>query len=151
MKTTESRERTRRSYTAEERAKALQDAASMGVCAVARKHGIPQTTISGWQRAAKANGAAATSARVPSKGEEPIATPAPVRKPAQRYTPSEKARALEVAAARGVSVAARELGISRFAIYQWRRAVAKAAKGEGPSPTSGPAPADTDAPRDLTL
>lgn len=164
MKTTESRERTRRSYTAEERAKALQDAASMGVCAVARKHGIPQTTISGWQRAAKANGAAATSARVPSKSEErdaaeaaegvapsPIATPAPVRKPAQRYTPSEKARALEVAAARGVSVAARELGISRFAIYQWRRAVAKAAKGEGPSPTSGPSPSEIEAQRDREI
>jgi len=137
----------------------------MGVCAAARKHGIPQTTVSGWRRAAKANGVAEAHAGAPSNGEAPAAaevaepdaasltgTAATARKPpARRYTPSEKARALELAASRGVSVAARELGISRFAIYQWRRAVAKAAKGEGPSPTSGPSPSEIEAQRDREI
>jgi len=152
----------RRSYTAEQRAEVLGDAASMGVCAAARKHGIPQPTISGWRRAARSNGAAAAPARAPSKDDErevaeavapsEVGTAVPDRKrPARRYTPSEKARALEVASARGVSVASRELGISRFAIYQWRRAVAKAARGEGPSPTSGPSPSEIEAQRDREI
>ncbi|RZO59050.1 MAG: hypothetical protein EVA89_17205 [Sandaracinaceae bacterium] len=54
METTGISEPARRSYTAEEWAEVLQDAASMGVCAAARKHGVPQPTISGWRRAAEA-------------------------------------------------------------------------------------------------
>lgn len=67
---------------------------------------------------------------------------------AKSYTPSEKARALELAAEQGVSEASKRLGISRFSLYAWRRELSKAAKGEGPSPTSGESPAEIEAQRD---
>jgi putative transposase len=70
---------------------------------------------------------------------------------ARRYTPSEKARAVEHAAAHGVSEASEKLGISRFSIYGWMRQVDKAAKGQGPSPTSGPAPLEIEAQRDREI
>jgi putative transposase len=73
------------------------------------------------------------------------------RHTARRYTPSEKARILEFAAERGISAAAHEFGASRFAIYDWRRKVERAAAGEGPSPTSGPAPAEVEAQRDREI
>jgi putative transposase len=47
-----------------------------------------------------------------------------------------------------VTAAGKELGISRFAIYDWQRKVEKAAAGEGPSPTSGEAPKDIEQRRD---
>ena len=49
--------------------------------------------------------------------------------PARRYTPSQRAEALEYAAKHGVSAAQRELGISRFSVYQWRRKAERAAQG----------------------
>jgi transposase InsO family protein len=70
---------------------------------------------------------------------------------ARRYTPSQKAEALEEAAKSGVAAAANKLNISRFSIYQWRKQVAKAAAGNGPSPTSGPAPAEVEAQRDREI
>jgi putative transposase len=70
---------------------------------------------------------------------------------ARRYTPSEKAQAVEHAAAHGVSEASEKLGISRFSIYGWMRQVDKAAQGEGPSPTSGPAPLEIEAQRDREI
>jgi putative transposase len=66
----------------------------------------------------------------------------------RRYTPSEKAQTLEHAAAHGVSAASKKFGVSRFAIYAWQDKLAKAAKGEGASPTSGPAPSEIEAQRD---
>src|SRR6185436_13862116 len=42
-------------------------------------------------------------------------------------------------------------GVSRFSIYGWHRQVEKAAAGEVPSPTSGPAPADIEAQRDREI
>jgi transposase InsO family protein len=41
--------------------------------------------------------------------------------------------------------------VSRFSIYDWQRKLTKAAKGEGPSPTSGPSPADVEAQRDREI
>ena len=67
------------------------------------------------------------------------------------YTPSEKARALELTAEQGVTEASKRLGISRFSLYAWRRALGQAAKGEGPSPTSGEAPAEIEAQRDREI
>jgi transposase-like protein len=67
---------------------------------------------------------------------------------AKLYSPSQKAQVLEHAAAHGVTAAAEKFDISRFSIYDWQRKLEKAAKGEGPSPTSGPAPADIEAQRD---
>jgi transposase InsO family protein len=82
---------------------------------------------------------------------EPAAKPLARKQPAQRYTPSQKAQALELAATAGVSAAARELNVSRFALHQWQRELDKAAKGEGPSPTSGPAPSDIESQRDREI
>jgi putative transposase len=168
----------RRRYTAKEREAILADAESLGVCEAARRHGVPQPTISGWRRntaasesgggesraeettlgsgtsrpsKASATGSNAGAAASTPASETAVSAPKTSRRLARRYTPSEKARALELAASRGVSVAARELGISRFALHQWRREVAKAAKGEGPSPTSGPSPSEIEAQRDREI
>jgi transposase InsO family protein len=70
---------------------------------------------------------------------------------AKVYTPSQKAEAVEYAAAYGVTAASAKFEISRFSIYDWRNKVAKAAKGEGPSPTSGPAPKEIEATRDREI
>lgn len=55
---------------------------------------------------------------------------------------------LEYAATKGVSAASKKFGASRFSIYEWKRKLGKAAKGEGPSPTSGPSPREIEAKRD---
>ena len=70
---------------------------------------------------------------------------------AKIYTPSQKATILEDAAKGGITAAAKKHGVSRFAIYAWDRKVAKAAKGEGPSPTAGPAPKELEAQRDKEI
>jgi len=70
---------------------------------------------------------------------------------ARLYTPSEKAVVLEDAAKDGVTAASKKHGISRFSIYDWQRRLTKAAAGEGPSPTSGPAPKDIEQQRDAEL
>lgn len=70
---------------------------------------------------------------------------------AKLYTPSQKAVVLEAAAKDGVTAAAKEHGISRFSIYDWQRRLTKAAAGEGPSPTSGPAPKDIEQQRDAEI
>jgi putative transposase len=72
-------------------------------------------------------------------------------RPAKRYTPSQRAQILEEAVKEGPSVASKKYGCSRFAIYAWSKQVARAAKGEGPSPTSGPAPSEIEAQRDLEI
>lgn len=64
------------------------------------------------------------------------------------YTPSEKAQALELASKEGATAASKQLGISRFSIYDWQRKVRRAAEGKGDSPTSGSDPADVEAKRD---
>ncbi len=70
---------------------------------------------------------------------------------AKVYTPSQKAVILEDAAKLGITAAAEKHGVSRFAIYAWDRKVAKAAKGEGPSPTAGPAPKELEAQRNKEI
>jgi len=81
-------------------------------------------------------------------------TPLPdnsVKRVARSYTPSEKAQALEHAAAHGVSAASDKFEISRFSIYDWQRKLKKAAAGEGPSPTSGPSPQTIEEQRDQEI
>jgi len=51
----------------------------------------------------------------------------------------------------GVTAAAEKSGASRFSIYQWQRKVKRAAKGEGPSPTSGPSTSEIEAKRDAEI
>jgi len=146
----------RRQYTKKERAKAVAEAEKIGVCAAARKHGIPQSCVSRWRSEARRGAVAAKSKR--SRGARAVAadTPSPSPSPspkraravARRYTPSEKAEAVEYAAEHGVTAASAKFGISRFSIYGWQRKVRLAAKGEGVSPTSGPAPSEVEAKRD---
>ena len=70
---------------------------------------------------------------------------------AKVYTPTQIAQALERVAAIGVRPAAKELGISRNALRDWERKAAKAAKGEGPAPTSGPDPKTVEERRDAAI
>jgi len=157
--------RPRRQYGEQERDKILTDARRLGVCEAARKHGVPQPTISGWRRKAghgdKSNGVSHREASGPPQASSRAADSTRVEtqrstarnstRPARRYTPSEKARALEYAAEHGMSQASKYLGISRFALYDWKDKVAKAAEGEGQSPTSGPAPSELEAQRDREI
>jgi transposase InsO family protein len=97
------------------------------------------------------------------KREVPAATAAPAPAPsepsrrtlksrvAKLYTPSQKAVILEDAKKDGITAAAKKHGVSRFAIYAWDRKVAKAATGDGPSPTTGPAPKEIEAQRDQEI
>ncbi len=209
----------RRRYTIAKVEEILAAVAEVGVAEAARRHGVPQTTVSNWLHrdaakvATKRGGAAAVkstrktmqrgpTAQVPRRTAEQEATAAPqvaaprtttkqqgkaatvasagtpptspaappaeappptteasAAAPARRsrkrvarsYTPSQKAQVLEHAAAHGVSAAAAKFGASRFAIYDWQRKLAKAAAGEGPAPTSGPAPQEIEAQRDQEI
>jgi transposase InsO family protein len=173
--------RKRRKYTDRKRGAILRDAERLGVVEAASRHGVPQTTISNWRNrdargeASTGRGAStvveapARKRRATGKVErtsrtrtepapsitkvEPAAAARATVSPrvARSYTPSEKARALEHAAAHGVSAASEHFGISRFSLYEWRRKLAKAAAGEGPSPTSGPAPAEIETQRDREI
>jgi transposase InsO family protein len=92
----------------------------------------------------------------PSAASEPKPSAAPTRRTlktrvAKLYTPSQKALILEDAEKDGVTAASEKHGVSRFSIYGWQRRVAKAAQGEGPSPTTGPAPAEIEAQRDKEI
>jgi len=88
--------------------------------------------------------------QVPSH-QEPTRRSKTARRVARRYTPSQRAAALEQASREGVSEAARKLGISRWALNDWRRKAERAAKGEGESPTSGPDPAAVEQKRDQEI
>lgn len=148
--------RKRRQYTAEERDQILAAAEQVGVCEAARRHRVPQSTLSNWRRPRGSASDAPTIAVSKSKptppraGSQPMATTqkSTARQVARSYTPSEKARILEYAAAHGATKAKAEFGVSRYSIYDWQRRLAKAAKGEGSSPTSGPAPKEIEAQRD---
>lgn len=145
--------RKRRRYTAEDRARVLATVKEVGVVEAGRQHGVPQTTVSTWlgRGAAKIATEPAASAKPIGAPSAKSGTPAPRARTARRYTPSEKAEVLEHAAAQGVSAASGKFGASRFAIYEWQRKLAKAAKGEGPSPTSGPAPSEIEEQRDREI
>jgi transposase-like protein len=102
------------------------------------------------------------TAAAPNRGEPAAAASesAPVVAPIRRtltprvaklYTPSQKALVLEDAAKDGITAAAKKHEVSRFAIYAWQRKVAKAAEGQGPSPTSGPSPCESAEQRDKEI
>ena len=212
--------RKRRRYTAAERVEILKAVDKVGVVEGARRHGVPQTTVSNWlhrdaakvtkETAAleiaeregaatvgrrKGRGATTTAARetavlqataasrAATSVSKAVAAPTPKavaskvarkaavteatvaegasaatalrgrarKRVARSYTPSQKAEALEHAAAHGVSAASDKFGISRFSLYDWQRKLAKAAVGEGPSPTSGPEPKTIEEQRDREI
>ena len=182
--TTEPRER--RQYTQKERDEILASAEEVGVVEAARRHDVPQTTLSNWRNRDSAKLAQPGKA-LPEKAEATIASkasakptgttpkanesnasppPPPITAPkpsatapnvssskrvARSYTPSEKAEILEHAAAHGVLAASTKFNASRFSIYEWKRKVEKAAKGEGPSPTSGPSSGEIEKQRDREI
>jgi transposase InsO family protein len=156
-----------RHYSAAEREAVVATAAQVGVSEAARRHSVPVSTLSLWKRqssvaAVPVPDAASPRQQSPQDGEadakgtaEPSGTAAPTSPPrgkvARSYTPSQKAEALEHAAAHGVTAAAKLLEISRFSIYDWQRKQKRAAAGKGPSPTSGPAPQEVEAQRDKEI
>ncbi|MBW2735771.1 MAG: transposase [Deltaproteobacteria bacterium] len=142
-----SRKRERRQYSEDEKTRAVADVPELGLCAAARKHGIPNSTLHKWV-GAKGGGGAAEPRAPESPGHE--GSPR-AGGPAVRYTPSQKAEYLEYAAKHGVTKAWKKHGVSRFTLYDWRRKVRLAAEGKGPSPTSGPAPQDIEALRDKEI
>ena len=164
----------RRSYTPEEREAVLADVRTSGVSTASKKHKVPKSCVSRWAVAAgatravgaqpsavaKASREGAPSPKAPAGADDKASTaptPIPTAKPttgsrvAKVYTPSQKAVVLEDAAKEGVTAAAEKHGISRFSIYDWQRRLTKAAAGEGPSPTSGPAPKDIEQQRDAEI
>lgn len=53
----------RQSYTKEQREGVLADVRTIGVSATARKHGVPQTSVSGWLRARSREGLTVAAGR----------------------------------------------------------------------------------------
>ena len=164
----------RRSYTTEQREAVLADVRTLGVIASSKKHQVPQSCVSRWASMAGVRRAVSekpptVATTVPSERPSPSApaqvvaapsaasTPIPTAKRTLRsrvarvYTPSQKAVVLEDAAKDGVTAAAKKHGMSRFSIYDWQRRLTKAAAGQGPSPTSGPAPKDIEQQRDAEI
>ena len=158
-----------RRYTATEKQAATRLALDVGPTAASRELGIPSGTLSCWSHKARtgkpgftvppkesANHVAPAAEGSVTEPPAPASPPAtndspPPRRVARVYTPSEKARALELAADIGVTGAGKQLSISRFSIYEWRRKVRLAAQGQGDAPTSGPDPADIEAQRDMEI
>ena len=148
-----------RSYTREERAHVCDLAMQIGPTLASREFGFPKGTVAYWLRLRRQGGGpegvapdSATDSQVSTAAndveEEVIPKKARV---ARRYTPSERARALEYAAKHGVGAASKELGISRYSLYQWKKAVRRAAEGKGPDPTSGPSQDEIEARRDREI
>ena len=151
-----------RHYTAEERDRATARAMEVGYRAASVELGIPWGTLSCWvfktrkavTKTASALPAAASATVEASPAPAPTApTARSTARPrvAKVYTPTQIAQALERVAAIGVRPAAKELGISRNALRDWERKAAKAAKGEGPAPTSGPDPKTVEERRDAAI
>ena len=160
-----------RTYSSEEKQAAIARTLVIGPAAASCELEIPSGTLRSWTyKARKGVPGYATETQITEKSpaQEPADQPSPEepapteREPADSapskrtkvarvYTPSEKARALELAAKDGVTAASRALGISRYSLYEWRRQVERAAKGEGDCPTSGPDPADIEARRDKEI
>ena len=130
-------------YTREQQDAAVADVKVLGLLKAAAKHGIPDSTLGNWAR---------RPAGPSPKPSESVAKPVGWKpRPAKRYTPSQRAQILEVAAKEGPSAASEKHGCSRFAIYDWSNKVARAATGEGPSPTSGPAAVEIEEQRDKEI
>lgn len=114
-----------RRYTQAEREKALVLADEIGPCAASRELGIPEGTISGWRFAQKRKAEKTPPAKIPAVAQreksEPKQPASPRKHVAKKYTPSLRGRVLEYVAEHGVSAAAREFGMTRFAIYDWMR------------------------------
>ena len=155
-KSTRAKRGSYRKYNAKERETALRDAEKLGIRAAADKHGMPRSTVENWYK--REHGKlpcrteAPAAAEVASEVEQSAKVPKkPAKRVAKSYTPSLKAEILEHAAANGATAAHRKYAVSRFSIYQWQRQAELAARGKGPSPTSGPDPRDVEVQRDKEI
>jgi transposase InsO family protein len=158
-----------RTYTQAEKQAAIARTLEAGPATASKEFNIPSGTLSCWAHKARQGLPGYALPPTPSPStvpavEAPGPAPAPSDSPsapskqaasvgnvARVYTPSEKARALDLVAQIGASAAGRQLGISRYSLHDWRRKVKRAAEGKGDSPTSGPAPADIEAQRDKEI
>jgi len=101
--------------------------AVIGPTEAGKELGIPEGTICNWRYLEKkqkaldaAQVAEATTAKSEAKPESRTTTPVK-KQVARRYTPSLRAKVIEYVAEHGVSAAAKEFDITRFAIYDWLR------------------------------
>lgn len=158
-----------RTYTPEEKKRAVALAREVGPTRASAELGIPAGSVSAWSTRAKAAAAAAASeplppepAPMPPASTTPAAPEAPApttpaapttqrARVAKIYSPSEVARALERIGQIGVRPTAAELGVSRTTLKEWERKAKRAAEGQGPAPTSGPDPRDLSADRDRRI
>lgn len=152
-----------RTYTPEERQAAVNRTLQIGPARASRELGIPAGSLSAWvfharkrSEASLKEGVGATTVNPPAA--TPDTTPAAAAAPSTRrarvakiYSPSQIANALERVAAIGVRPASKELRISRTTLRDWERKAARAAKGQGPAPTSGPDPKTVEADRDKRI
>ena len=146
-----------RKYTNEDKRRAITLGREVGVAEAARRMSIPRGSLSCWShkaRQAEATGGEWPPLPEPPEEEEELVEAVAKAKPgrtSRKYTPSEKARALEMLAEVGVTETSRKLGMSRHSLYEWKRKVRLAAEGKGESPTSGPNPADIEEQRDREI
>ena len=169
--------RRKRKYTEDQRASALADVLELGVTGAAAKHDIPLSTLSLWNTKLRKSESQSPQVRATehraSDEVECVAeteidqsttshsktvddsgaadAPAPKRNIVKRYTPSQRAEAVELSHSKGVVEASKVLGISRFSLYQWRKKARVAAAGEGEVITSGESQSDIEAQRDLEI
>lgn len=140
-----------RRYTATQRSAALSDCGQMSMSAAARKHKIPSSTLMMWRKQAKASAESKTTRPVARATSDNGSANRRASRHGRRYAPSERAEILEYATKHGVKQTSEKFGASRWSIYEWRRRVVLAAKGKGPSPTSGPAPETIETQRDREI
>lgn len=151
-----------RSYEPKQRIEAVRLSEQVGIREASRRLDIPFGTIACWRSKGIGKQKEEGGGDEPSPesdgtgdetdGEESSASSEDSQaKTARRYTPSEKAQALEYASEHGVSEASRTLGMTRDSIYRWRRQLELAARGEADDPTSGDDPNEVRAERDRQI
>jgi len=143
----QSKKRTTRRYTPEQRQEALERCQDVGPTKASQELDIPAGTLTCWAYKARKE-QKLTVAGLESPVDPETESGSSSGKVARRYTPSQRAEILEHAAKHGPAATQRKFKVSRWSIRDWQRKVRLAAKGEGPSPTSGPDVADIETQRD---
>jgi len=119
-----------RRYSVEERAKALSLSDELGVAKAASKLGMPAGTISTWRWTRKRKQEALAQESPQQQTSTPVAVQQETvaagasrkrKRVAKVYTPSQRAEALEMLSVVGPAQTCRQLGISRFSLYEWAR------------------------------
>ncbi len=150
-------------YTTQQKAEAVVLGQQKGVSVAAKTLGMPTTTLFDWMKAVRKASSPQTVPTGPldsrdSSSEESCESkamqedtmpleesstkdnrPIAIRRVAHLYSPSQRARALEMMAKVGPAQTSRQLGISRFSLYEWQREHRRALEqGTSPSPIAGP-------------